>query len=94
MLRRFNGDMRIIILIQQRELFFKIGTKKRRTGDRSGVAARMGKTAIGAGFRRIGGASIPSDTKRWVNKKTIMAGRLRQGASLFQCTYQWRYAEL
>ena len=74
MLRRFDGDIRIIILIQQRELFFKIGTKKRRTGDRSGIAARMGKTAISAGFRGIGGAAIPGDTKRWVNKKTIMAG--------------------
>ena len=71
MLRRFDGDMRIIILIQQRELFFKIGTKKRRTGDRSGIAARMGKTAIGTGFRGIGGAAIPGDTKRWVNKKAI-----------------------
>ena len=34
MLRWLNGDMRIIILIQQRELFFKIRTKERRTGVR------------------------------------------------------------
>ena len=63
MLRRLDGDMRIIILIQQRELFFKIRTKKRRTGNRSGIAARMGKTTIGSGFRGIGGDTIPGDTQ-------------------------------
>ena len=74
MQRWLDGDMRIIILIQQRELFLKIRTKKRRTGNRRGVAARVGKTAIGAGFRGICGAAVPGDTKRRVNKKTIMAG--------------------
>jgi hypothetical protein len=63
MLRWLNGDMRIIILIQQRELFFKIRTKERRTGNGGGVAPCMGKAAIGAGFRRISGAAIPGDTK-------------------------------
>ncbi|MNP50240.1 hypothetical protein D3C76_1444920 [compost metagenome] len=59
MARRLHGDMGAVILIQQRQLLLQIRAKQRRAGNGGGVASRVGESRIGAGLRRIGGATIP-----------------------------------
>lgn len=50
MLRGLNGNVRAVILVQQRKLFFKIRAEQGRAGDGGAVAAGVGKTGVGAGF--------------------------------------------
>ncbi len=74
MLGRLNGDVRTVVLVQQRELLFKIRTEQCRAGDGGAVAAGVGKTGIGAGFRRGAGAAVPGHRERRINKKALASG--------------------
>src|SRR5690606_14306833 len=71
MQRRLNGNMCAVILIKQRELFFKVGPEKCRTGDGGAVTAGVGKARIGTGFWRCAGAAVPGYRERWINKKAL-----------------------
>ncbi|MNC49899.1 hypothetical protein D3C75_991120 [compost metagenome] len=74
MARRLHGNVGVVILIQQRQLFFQIGAKQLRTSDSGGVTAWMREARIGAGFRQVGGAAIPGHRKRRIDKEAIQSG--------------------
>ena len=76
MLRGLNGNVRAVILVQQRKLFFKIRAEQGRAGDGGAVAAGVGKTGVGAGFWRRAGAAVPGHRERWINKKALVSGLL------------------